>query len=64
MLFAPPHVFSAFALHLLASSAKSLGTYPSSFFTVCNACIPKWCFLVDLAVLIKVQLFYSYSLQR
>lgn len=47
---------SAFGLHLLAASARSLRTSPptaSSFYTVARACLPSAAPLIDLAVAIK-----------
>jgi hypothetical protein len=44
---------SGLGLHLLAQSAKKLGELPSSFYTVAKEALPRWTFLIDLAVAIK-----------
>mmetsp|Transcript_19567 Transcript_19567/g.61989 ORF Transcript_19567/g.61989 Transcript_19567/m.61989 type:complete len:536 (+) Transcript_19567:120-1727(+) len=41
------------SLHLLSTSAKTAGVWPSSFYTVAIAAIPTWTFLIDLAVAVK-----------
>jgi amino acid permease len=45
---------SGFGLYLLSASAKKVGGGgPSSFFKVTAATIPRWAFLVDVAIAIK-----------
>ena len=45
--------FSAFGLHCLCCSAKRAGVLPSSFYSVCHLVMPKYTWIVDLAVSIK-----------
>lgn len=44
---------SAASLHLLAVSQQTVGVTPSSFYTVANAAIPRWSWVIDVAVAIK-----------
>jgi len=44
---------SAFGSHLLQCSARRIGVAPSSFYSVANATIPRWTWLVDGAVAVK-----------
>merc|ERR1712232_532263 len=44
---------SAFGCHLLACSARKVGRVPCSFYSVSNAVVPRWTWLVDGAVAIK-----------
>lgn len=44
---------SANGLHLLCISAKTVKTRPASFYTLCHVAIPRWTFLIDLAIAIK-----------
>lgn len=46
-------VLSAFGSHLIACTARKLGTAPCSFYSVSHICIPNWTWLVDGAVAIK-----------
>jgi len=46
-------IASAFALHLLSVSTKTVGMWPSSFYVVTSAAIPRATMLIDLAVAIK-----------
>ncbi|KAG8460572.1 hypothetical protein KFE25_011347 [Diacronema lutheri] len=43
----------ALSLHLLARSAHTTGVRPASFYSVANAAIPRWAFVIDLAVAVK-----------
>ena len=44
---------SAFGLHLLASSARTLSTSPASFYTVAHGIIPSATPLIDAALVVK-----------
>jgi len=44
---------SAFGCHLLQCSARRIGAAPCSFYTVANAVVPRWTWLIDGAVMIK-----------
>lgn len=45
--------FSAHGLMLLARAATMVGEYPSSFYTVARAAVPRYTVLIDLAVALK-----------
>jgi len=45
--------FSAHGLVLLAKAAIMVGNYPSSFYTVARAAVPRYTVLIDLAVALK-----------
>ncbi|CAJ1433546.1 unnamed protein product [Effrenium voratum] len=46
-------LFSAFGCHLLQCSARRIGQAPCSFYTVSNAVVPRWTWLIDGAVMVK-----------